>query len=58
MDEFTEYRNQRQAERIADAVIERHQPIAECLVTIEEIERETELAIKQALEYQEACRRG
>ena len=48
MDEFTEYRNQRQAERIADKVIESHQPISECLVTIEEIERETERLIEEA----------
>ena len=39
---FNEYIQDRQADRIADKVMERHHPISECLVTIEEIERETD----------------
>jgi len=55
---FNEYIQDRQADRIADKVIQQFYPLSDSLVTIEEIEAATESAIRQAREYDEACKRG
>ena len=55
---FDEYMQDRQADRIADEIIKRFYPMADSLVTIEEVEAATDKAIRQAQEYDEVCKRG
>ena len=55
---FDEYMQDRQADRIADEIIKRFYPLADSLVTIEEVETATDKAIRQAQEYDEVCKRG
>ena len=55
---FNEYIQDRQADRIADKVIQQFYPLSDCTLTIEEVEAATELAIRLAREYDEACKRG
>ena len=55
---FNEYIQDREADRIADKLIQQFYPLSDCTLTIEEIETATADVIRQAREYDEAGRRG
>jgi len=55
---FNEYIQDREADRIADKLIQQFYPLSDCTLTIEEIEAATADVIRQAREYDEAGRRG
>ena len=61
---FNEYIQDREADRIADKLIQQFYPLSDCTLTIEEVEKATADALKlakrhiKAREYDEAGRRG
>ena len=55
---FNEYIQDREADRIADKLIQQFYPLSDCTLTIEEIEAATADVIRQSREYDEAGRRG
>ena len=55
---FNEYIQDREADRIADKLIQQFYPLSDCTLTIEEIEAATADVIRKAREYDEAGRRG
>ena len=55
---FNDYIQDREADRIADKLIQQFYPLSDCTLTIEEIEAATADVIRQAREYDEAGRRG
>ena len=55
---FNDYIQDREADRIADKIIQQFYPLSDCTLTIEEIEAATDDAIRQAREYDEVTKRG